>query len=111
MARGLDSFKWSLYYDLPIGVTTHFLGEYVDAGEVIERREIEIKKYDTFHSLAQRVYENEINMLVGAIDLADKEHMTIIPENKEVFKRMPKEIEMEMIRRFHLEICKTRTLR
>ena len=54
LARGLDSFKWALYYHLPIGVTTHFLGEYVDAGEVIERREIPINDTDTFHSLALR---------------------------------------------------------
>ena len=106
LARGLDSFKWALYYHLPIGVTTHFLGEYVDAGEIIERREIEIKKHDTFHSLAERVYENEIDMLVGAIELADKEHYFIKPDSNEIFKRMPEMIEEELIQKFHLELKK-----
>lgn len=106
LARGLDSFKWALYYHLPIGVTTHFLGEYVDAGEIIERREIEIKGHDTFHSLAERVYENEIDMLVGAIELADKEHSFIKPDSNEIFKRMPEVIEKELIQKFHLELKK-----
>lgn len=56
LARGLDAYKWSIYYDLPIGVTTHFLGDYVDAGEIIELRKIEVEEYDTFHSVAQRIY-------------------------------------------------------
>lgn len=106
LARGLDSFKWSLYYHLPIGVTTHFLGEYIDAGEIIERREIQINEFDTFHSAAQRLYENEIDMLVGAIELADKKHSFIIPENNDIFKRMPEDAEKELIRRFHMELKK-----
>lgn len=102
LARGLDSFKWALYYHLPIGVTTHFLGEYVDAGEVIERREIPINDTDTFHSLALRVYENEIDMLVHAVELAECEHQFIIPQNTEIFKRMPEQTERELIERFHI---------
>ena len=105
-ARGLDSFKWSLYNHLPIGVTTHFLGEYVDAGEIIERREIKINDTDTFHSLSQRVYENEIDMLVGAIEHADEKHTFIKPENDEIFKRMPEDTERELIARFHIQIKK-----
>ncbi len=95
-ARGLDSYKWSVYYNLPIGVTTHFIGEYIDGGEIIERREITIEKYDTFHSVAYRVYEHEIDMLVGAIEIADNEHEFIIPEN-EIYKRMPENLEEKLL--------------
>ncbi len=48
LARGLDAYKWSIYYDLPIGVMTHFLGDYIDAREIIEQREIKVEQYDTF---------------------------------------------------------------
>ena len=34
--RGLDSLKWAVYEKMPIGVTTHLLGEEIDAGEIIE---------------------------------------------------------------------------
>lgn len=102
LARGLDAYKWSVYNGIPIGVTTHFLGDYVDAGEVIERRQIEIKPFDTFHSVSQRVYENEIDMLVGAIDKVDDEHELIVPvEDSVVFKRMPEELERELFDRFN----------
>lgn len=100
LARGLDAYKWSIYYDIPLGVTTHFLGDYVDAGEVIEQREIKVERYDTFHSVAQKIYENEIDMLVGAIELADEKCGFVIPESKDVFKRMPHEIEKELFEAF-----------
>lgn len=99
-ARGLDAYKWSIYYDLPIGVTTHFLGDYIDAGEVIEQREISIKKYDTFHSVAQQIYENEIDMLVNAIELADKNHKFILPESENIFGRMSYELEERLLESF-----------
>lgn len=100
LARGLDSYKWSVYNGLPIGVTTHFLGEYVDAGEVIERRKIDVKEYDTFHSVSQRLYENEIDMLVGSLNHIDVKHEFIIPAEAVVFKRMPEENERELFSKF-----------
>jgi len=100
LARGLDAYKWSIYYDLPIGVTTHFLGNYIDAGEIIERRKIKVKEYDTFHSVAQRIYENEIDMLVNAIELADEKHEFILPKSNDIFRRMPYELEENLFERF-----------
>lgn len=100
LARGLDAYKWSLYYDLPIGATTHFLGDYIDAGEIIEQRKLEIGKYDTFHSVAQRVYENEIDMLVGAIELVDRQHKFVIPKSNDIFRRMPYDLEKTLFEIF-----------
>ena len=58
--RGLDALKWAIVEDKPIGCTTHILGDEVDAGIIIERKEVPIYEYDTFHALANRVYEYEI---------------------------------------------------
>ncbi len=99
-ARGLDSYKWSVWYGIPIGATTHIIGKYIDAGEIIERRMIEIKPEDTFHTLALRLYETEIDMLVTAIEKIDEEHEMIIPEETEIFKRMPEETEEKLLGRF-----------
>lgn len=99
--RGLDAFKWAILDDQPIGVTTHLIGEYVDAGQVIERRLIPIYKSDTFHALAQRVYENEVTMLVEAIKKYDTETLEMIyPEDFEVHKRMPAETEKSLMLKF-----------
>lgn len=98
-ARGLDAYKWSIYYGLPLGVTSHYLGKYIDAGEIIERREIFINQYDTFHSVAQRIYENEIDMIVNAVKKAEDKHEYIIPTN-EIFRRMDKEKEKTLFSKF-----------
>jgi len=99
LARGLDSLKWSIYRNQPVGVTTHFVGDYVDGGVIIEQRIIDILAYDTFHSVAGRVYENEIDMLVGALEKINEEHIFIIPDT-ELNRRMPHKIEEELFRRF-----------
>ncbi len=70
----------------------------MDAGEIIERCLIDVEQYDTFHSVAQRIYENEIDMLVGAVELADCRHETVIPDN-EPFRRMPEEKRFENCRK------------
>lgn len=98
-ARGLDSYKWSIFNNLPFGVTTHFLGDYVDGGEIIERQEITVHPFDTFHSVAQRMYENEIDMLVGSLMHLDEEHEMIVPDGS-LFKRMPEEKEQELFSKF-----------
>ena len=98
--RGLDAYKWAIYEGKPIGVTTHLLGKYVDAGEVIERRIIPVYFNDTFHSVAQRVYENEVSMLVEAIEKIDEKHEMILPENYPIHKRMPHTYETRLLERF-----------
>lgn len=97
--RGLDAFKWAIVENQPIGVTSHLIGKYVDAGEVIERKLIDIYQTDTFHALAERIYENEVSMLVEAIKKYNV-HKMILPENYEVHKRMPEEIEKNLMEAF-----------
>lgn len=100
--RGLDSYKWAIYEGLPIGVTTHIIGDYVDAGEIIERKEIAIRYNDTFHSVAQRVYENEVGMLVNALEHLDEKHEYIEPiDGYDVHKRMQHEYEIRLMDRFN----------
>lgn len=97
--RGLDSFKWAVYLGLPLGVTTHIIGEEVDAGEIIERRELEITPSDTFHTAARKSYEMEVHMLVDAIEKAGCAH-TYIKGESELFRRMPHALEKELYGKF-----------
>jgi phosphoribosylglycinamide formyltransferase-1 len=101
--RGLDALKWAIYKELPVGVTTHLLGEGVDDGILIQRSHIEVSPQDTFHGVAYRVYETEIQMLVDAVELYTK--ATIPLENDPQYpprRRMPNELELEMLRKFDL---------
>lgn len=102
LARGLDAFKWAIHEGAPIGVTTHLIGDEVDAGAVIERRRVPVYGNDTFHALAQRVYETEISMLAGALEKL-REGTTYIPAgNNALHKRMGPEIEKDLLREFAL---------
>lgn len=65
--RGLDALKWSILLGHPIGVTTYFIGEQTDTGVMIDRRILPLYFTDTFHSIAQRLYELEITMLADSI--------------------------------------------
>lgn len=85
----------------PVGVTTHLIGQYVDAGEIIERRIIDIYKTDTFHTVAERVYENEVSMLVEAIESCQCEYLEMVYSgNYTLHKRMPEDIERNLIEMF-----------
>lgn len=93
-ARGLDAFKWSIFENLPIGVSSHIVGHVVDAGKLIKRLRIVPEPGDTFHSLAQKVYEQEIKLLLDSV----LEYKHVLKEVKEVegflaHKRMPNNIE------------------
>ena len=100
--RGLDALKWAIVEDQPIGVTTHLLGKYVDAGCVIERVRIPVYENDTFHSVACRVYENEIYMLVRAVELVRHTEALqyIEPGEFQVHRRMPETVEKILFERF-----------
>lgn len=100
IVRGLDALKWAVYNGDPIGVTTHFLGDEVDAGEIIERRIVPVYWNDTFHAVAQRQYEMEIQMLVEAIDKLDEPHKVYSGEGYVVHRRMPHSYETRLMSRF-----------
>jgi phosphoribosylglycinamide formyltransferase-1 len=97
--RGLDALKWAIYEKQPIGVTSHLIGNEVDAGEVIIRNRIQVYENDTFHAVAQRVYENEIDVLVKSIQVVlSGEKLTYISGMETiVHKRMPKDIECKLL--------------
>lgn len=100
--RGLDAFKWAVFEGQPIGVTTHVIGDEIDAGEIIERKIIPIYPTDTFHAAAQRVYETEIQMLVDVADkIPFKEGVSYISgSGYPVHRRMPHEKEITLLERF-----------
>lgn len=99
--RGLDAFKWAIHEKQPIGVTTHLIGKYIDAGDIIERRKIDVYDTDTFHAVAERVYENEVSMLVEAIEKYVPDNVTLIlPDEYELHKRMPETVEEKLLEDF-----------
>ena len=99
--RGLDSLKWAIYNNEKIGVTTHIISKDCDAGKLIKREIVPIYSWDTFHSLAFRQYDLEINMLVDSIEdvkIAVLEDLST--EISKPTRRMPHSKEKELLKRF-----------
>lgn len=101
-SRGLDALKWAIVEGKTIGVTTHIIGDEVDAGYIVKRKVIPVYKNDTFHALCHRVYDTEICLLVDAVE-SDLENLEYTPAGEnELHKRMPKEIEESLLEKFEL---------
>lgn len=100
-SRGLDSFKWALYENRPLGNTLHFIDEKVDAGEVITVIETPIYSSDSLESLARRHYEIEIGMLSNFDwHLSNPQNPFEGIASGEPHMRIPKAFEKEIIERF-----------
>jgi phosphoribosylglycinamide formyltransferase-1 len=101
--KGLDAFKWSVYSEQPIGVTTHYISAKADEGKLIERTIVPVYFEDTFHNVAYRVYETEIDMLVNSISLIENNSPTyeILDDTRYTAnKRMPHNYEIVMMSKF-----------
>lgn len=106
--RGLDSLKWAIHKGVEIGITTHFVDTEADAGFLIEQRHIPLYTNDTFHSVATRQYEIEIEMLVDSLALIPQlSHFPSLSSTEfEATRRMPKAVEAQLMTDF--EHYKTR---
>ena len=103
--RGLDALKWAIYESLPIGVTTHIISEEVDLGLLIKKQLLPLYSWDTFHSVAWRQYELEINMLANSIEDLWNNPKIPIDETEEIVlptpkRRMPHRQEIKMLKKF-----------
>lgn len=101
LARGLDAFKWAIVEQKPIGVTTHIIGKEVDAGAIVQRVKVPVYRNDTFHAVAQRVYEYEILLLADSLRHWQEDHEYISAGENLLHKRMPAETEKGLLDAFH----------
>lgn len=60
--RGWHTPTWAIWDQTPYGATMHFMNEEVDAGDIIARREIEIRPQDTADSLYNRTKQLEFEL-------------------------------------------------
>ena len=99
--RGLDSMKWAILNDKPLGVTSHIISEETDQGWLIKRDLVPLFEWDTFHSVAIRQYEMEIDFLASAVDDIESATMESLKfDDIEVYRRMPNKLQKAMINYF-----------
>ena len=49
--RGSASPAWSVYHDIPVGSSTHFCDANIDTGDLLLRREVEVRRGMTYEDL------------------------------------------------------------
>ena len=100
LTRGLDSFKWAIYNNDPVGNTLHLIDNEVDKGEILQIEYTPVFSSDSLETLARRHYELEIDMLANVLEVIDNR---VIPSDieKPATMRMKADIEAEMVRKFY----------
>lgn len=99
LTRGLDSFKWAIYNNDPVGNTLHLIDNEVDKGEILQIQYTPVFSSDSLETLARRHYEYEIDILANVLEVLDSR---VIPSDieKPATMRMNAETEAEMVRKF-----------
>ncbi len=67
--RGLDSMLWSIYKDVPLGVTAHLINEKIDAGSLVIKQTINILSSDNFQSLYEKNYQLQLELIPISLNL------------------------------------------
>jgi phosphoribosylglycinamide formyltransferase-1 len=99
--RGLDAFKWTVYYMQPLGITLHYIDEKIDSGEIISVIATNVYKTDSVSTLARRHYENEINCMANIFEhIKNTNNPYSGITSSENRMRMPIETEREMAKIF-----------
>ena len=102
-SKGLDAFKWAIYNGMPLGATVHYVTNTADEGTLIHQEMINVEFTDTFHSVANRLYELEVKLLVDSIDLLEEglsANTSLSDVRYRATRRMPHRIEIAMMARF-----------
>lgn len=99
LTRGLDSFKWAIYNNDPIGNTIHLIDNEVDNGEILEIYRTPVFLSDSMQALARRHYEIEIDMLANVLKFINNRAESSY-ESKPATMRMNSKIEAKMIANF-----------
>jgi methionyl-tRNA formyltransferase len=91
--RGLDALLWSVYRDLPIGVTAHLIDTRVDAGALLIRQTIQVAHDDTIFDLSEKLYGLQLELLLPAIEAAVAGKAIPIADAGAYNRKMPAELE------------------
>lgn len=99
--RGSASPAWSVYYDIPIGSTCHFIDPNIDTGDIVLRREIPIQRGDTYEKLCWLTLVEAGRLMTEAVTLWKDGTITRTSQGESSLPtlRVPSEDVMKVVRR------------
>lgn len=65
--RGIETLKYSIYRDLPMANSIHFIDESIDQGKLIYQEKVELKPDDTLIDISLRMIQIKPEVLVKAL--------------------------------------------
>ena len=80
--RGSASPAWSVYYDIPIGATCHFIDPNIDTGDIVIRREIPIHRGDTYEKLCWVTLVEAGTLMTEAVTMWKNDAITRTPQSE-----------------------------
>ena len=100
--RGSASPAWSVYHDIPIGSSTHFCDNGIDTGDLLMRREVEVKRGMTYEDLCYGTLVLSGVLMKEALIAYDEEKRAKIrrPQGEShhpTFRNAPEEV-LEVVR-------------
>ena len=73
--RGSASPAWSVHEGIKIGSSCHFCSSDIDAGDLVGKREIEVRKGDDYHDLCYKTSVVASNLMVEAVTAFSKNEL------------------------------------
>lgn len=65
--RGLDTLLWSIYKDIPLGLSAHFLGQRIDSGLFIFKERLRLYADDSILDVSLRLLESQPEFLIKTL--------------------------------------------
>jgi methionyl-tRNA formyltransferase len=100
-ARGLDALLWSVYNNIPLGVTAHLIDGKIDAGKILLTQKIEIYQDDTFLDLSERLYDIQLDLIRPAIAILSKNEGYILNNYGVYNRKMTVDLEQITLKRLN----------
>lgn len=97
--RGSASPAWSVYYDVPIGATCHFIDPGIDTGDIVGKREISIHRGDTYEKLCWLTLVKAGALMTEAVSAWRKDELERTPQGESDLPlfRVPSDEIMEVV--------------
>jgi methionyl-tRNA formyltransferase len=96
--RGSASVAWSIYYDIPIGCTCHFIDASIDTGDIVLQRTIPVRRGDTYEKLVRETITLAGMLMTEALQQYAAGTLKRTPQPKEgsTYQVMPPELVAEV---------------
>ncbi len=96
--RGSASVAWSIYHDIPIGCTCHFIDPNIDTGDIVGQRTIPVHRGDTYEKLVWETIALSGTLMTEALQAYSAGTLTRRPQGLDgtTYKVMPPEMVEEM---------------